>query len=56
LLQTELHGLSVSLSVTIVSPAKMAEAIEIPFGVRTLVGIGTMYEMEVQIPPWKEQF
>jgi len=31
LLQTEYHGLSVCLSVTIVSPAEMAEPIEMPF-------------------------
>jgi len=31
---------SVSLSVTLVSPAKMGEPIEMPFGLRTLVGPG----------------
>jgi len=31
-------GLSVGLSVTLVSPAKVAEAIEMPFGLRTRVG------------------
>jgi len=31
-------GLSVGLSVTLVSPAKMAEPIEMPFGLRTWVG------------------
>ena len=30
--------LSVCLSVTLVSPAKMAEPIEMPFGLRTWVG------------------
>ena len=33
LLRTEQLGLSVGLSVTIVSPAKTAEPIEMPFGV-----------------------
>jgi len=33
-------GLSVSLSITLISPAKTAEAIEIPFGLRTRVGPG----------------
>jgi len=33
-------GLSVGLSVTLVSPAKTAELIEIPFGLRTRVGSG----------------
>jgi len=36
-------GQSVSWSVTLVSPAKMAEPIEIPFGLRTRVGQETMY-------------
>jgi len=31
---------SVGLSVTLVSPAKSAEPIEMPFGLRTLVGPG----------------
>jgi len=31
-------GLSVGLSVTLVSPAKMAEPIELPFGLTTWVG------------------
>jgi len=35
LLQAEWHGLSVGLSVTIVRPAKMAEPIEMPFGLWT---------------------
>jgi len=34
---------SVGLSVTLVSPAKMDEAIELPFGLRIRVGRGTMY-------------
>ena len=33
-------GLSVGLSVTLVSPAKTAAPIELPFGLRTLVGPG----------------
>ena len=33
-------GLSVYQSVTLVSPAKAAEPIEMPFGLRTLVGPG----------------
>ena len=32
------YGLSVGLSVTVVSPAKMAEPIEMPFWVRSRVG------------------
>jgi len=35
-----LVGLSVCLSVTLVSPAKMAAPIEMPFGLRTRVGPG----------------
>ena len=38
LLQTEWCCLSAGLSVTIVSPAKMAEPFEMPFGLWTLVG------------------
>jgi len=33
-------GLSVGLSVTVVSPVKTAEPIEMPFGLRTRVGLG----------------
>jgi len=33
-------GMSVSRSVTLVSPAKTAERIEIPFGLKTLVRSG----------------
>ena len=33
-------GLSVGLSVTLVSPAKTAAPIELPFGLRTSVGLG----------------
>jgi len=39
LLQTELAQ-SVGLSVTLVSPTKTAELIELPFGLRTWVGPG----------------
>jgi len=53
--------LSVHLSVTVVSPAKTAQPIEMqpesltPFGLRTRVAKGTMYLM-VQIPHGKGQF
>jgi len=40
LLQTEYRGLSVGLSVVIVSPARTAEPIEMPLGLRTLMGPG----------------
>jgi len=33
-------GLTVGLSVTLVSPAKMSKAIKVPFGLRTRVGPG----------------
>ena len=36
-------GLSVYRSVTVVSSTQMAEPIEMPFGLRTLWGQGTMY-------------
>jgi len=35
--------LLVHLSVTVVSPAKTVQLIEVPFGLRTWVGQGTMY-------------
>jgi len=38
LLRTERRGLSVSLSQYIVSATKMAEPIDMPFGLRTSVG------------------
>ena len=41
LLQTE-RGLFVCLLDTLMSPAKTAESIELPFGVGTLRGQGTM--------------
>ena len=37
-IQTEQRGLSVCLSVTAVNPAKMAEPIEMPFGICTRMG------------------
>ena len=37
---TEYRGLSIGLSVTLVSPAKTAEPIEVPLGLRTWVGPG----------------
>jgi len=40
-------------SVTLVSPAKMAEPIEMPFGLRTRLAQGTLYYMGLQIPPWE---
>jgi len=36
-------GQLVGLSVTVVSPAKMAEPIKMPFGLKTRVGQGTTY-------------
>ena len=50
LLQTEKHGLSVCRSVTIVSPAKTAEPIEMPFGLWTPVGPRRRELDGVQIP------
>jgi len=44
---------SVCLCLTLVSPAKIAALIEMPFGLRTRVAQGTMYCMGVQIPPWE---
>jgi len=38
-------------SVTLVSPAKTSKVIEMPFGLRTQVGQGTMYYIWVLIPP-----
>jgi len=34
---------SICRSLTVMSPAKLAEPIKIPFGMRTRVGQGTMY-------------
>ena len=46
---------SVGLSVTLVSPAKTAAPIELPFGLRTWVGPGNhvLVLNGVQIPPWE---
>jgi len=46
-------GRSVCLSVTIVSPAKTAEPIEMPFGLRTRVSPGNHVLDGVQIRPWE---
>jgi len=43
--------LSVCLSVTLVSPAKTAEPIEMPFGLWTQVGTGNHVLDEVPGPP-----
>jgi len=43
-------------SVTLVSPAKTAAPIELPFGLRTWVDPGTMCYMEVQIPTGMGKF
>jgi len=43
----------VCLSVTIVSHAKTGEPIEMPFGLRTLVGPSNHILDGVQIPPWE---
>jgi len=40
-------------SVTLVSPAKTAAPIELPFGLRTCVGPGNHVLDGVQIPPWE---
>jgi len=47
---------SVGLSVMIVSPAKMAEPIEMLFGLRTLVGPRNHILYRVQVPHAKGQF
>jgi len=44
---------SVGLSVTLVSPAKTAEPIDIPFGLRTRVGPGNHVLDGVPDPPWE---
>jgi len=43
--------LSVGLSVTVSSPAKLAEPIEMPFGLRTRVGVRDHVLDGVQIDP-----
>jgi len=50
LLQTELRGLSVCMSVATVSPAKTAKPIEIPFGTWTQVDLRNYPLDGVQIP------
>jgi len=47
---------SVCLSVTLVSPAKTAEPIEMPFWLRTRVGPGNHVLDGVPDPPWKGNF
>jgi len=49
-------GLSVYQSVTLVSPAETAEAIELPFGLSTRVGSRNHVLQGVQIPHEKGQF
>ena len=44
---------SVCLSVTLVSPAKTAAPIKLPFGLRTWVDPGNHVLDGVQIPPWE---
>jgi len=44
---------SVGLSVTLVSPAKTAEPIEMPFGFRSRVGPGNHVLDGGPDPPWK---
>ena len=44
---------SVCWSVILVSPAKTAEPIEMPFGLMTRVGPGNRVLDGVQIPPWE---
>jgi len=47
---------SVGLSVTLVSPAKTAELIEMPFGLRTLLAPGNHVLDWVQIPMGRDNF
>jgi len=51
--QSSVVCLSVGLSVTIVSPAKMAEAIEVPFQLTTWVGPRNHVLHGRPDPPWK---
>ena len=46
-------ALSVYQSVTVVSPAKMAQPMKMLFGLRTPVGQGTMCQMGGPDPPWE---
>ena len=47
-------GMSVCQSVTLVSPAKKAEPIEMPFGLRTRVGLRNHVLDVCLYPPWEE--
>jgi len=47
------HGLSVCLSVTLVTPAKTAKPIEMPFWLRTRVGAGNHVLDGNADPPWE---
>jgi len=44
---------SLGLSVTVVSPAKTTEPIEMPFALWAQMGRGIMYQMRIQIHPWE---
>jgi len=48
-------GLSVGRSVTLVSPAKTAEPIEMLFGLRTRGAQGTTYYMGIHMPSWEAE-
>ena len=50
---SETNGLSVCRSVTLVSPAKTAAPIELPFGLRTWVGPGNHVLDGGPDPPWE---
>jgi len=54
------HGLYIGVCVcvldTLVSPAKIAEAIEMPFGLSTWLGLRNHLLDGVPDPPWKRQF
>jgi len=50
---TDLVAWSVGLSVTLVSPAKTAEPIEVLFGLRTWVDPRSHVVDGVNIPPWE---
>jgi len=53
LIVTDRGAWSVGLSVTLVSPAKTAAPIEMPFWLRTRVGPRNHVLDGVQIPPWE---
>ena len=46
-------GLSIGLSATLVSPAKMAEPTEMPFGLRTWLGLRDHVLDGGSDPPWE---